>query len=145
MPVREITRYLRKRQTPAEKVFWDAVRNRKLENKKFLRQYPVVFEYNNAKRFFIADFYCAEHRLVVEIDGKIHERQADYDRMREWVINELGYTVVRFRNEDVIGGVDDVLRVVRERFLLTPRPAERFSDLLSTLGTATSCREPLYE
>jgi len=57
--------------------------------------------YYGKKRFFIADFYCARLKLVLEIDGKIHERQKDYDQLRTFIINQLGIRVVRVTNEAV--------------------------------------------
>jgi very-short-patch-repair endonuclease len=94
-------RYLRKNSTKAENIFWQAVRNRKINSKKFYRQYPISFEYYGQQRHFIADFYCHECKLVVEIDGGIHEKQKDYDKLRTEIINKLGMKVIRFKNEDV--------------------------------------------
>ena len=65
----EIARDLRKRMTKAEKIFWEAVRNRKILNKKFNRQFPIHFEINGMKRFFIADFYFHEKKLIIEVNG----------------------------------------------------------------------------
>lgn len=110
MSVKQIARYLRQRQTPAESIFWEVVRNRRLNGKKFLRQHPIVFEISNEKRFFIADFYCAEQKLVIELDGKIHERQKDYDEMRTWIIDKLGCKVIRFNNEEILQDVEQVKR-----------------------------------
>jgi len=53
------------------------------------------------RRFFIADFYCHEKKLVLEIDGKIHQRQKDYDQLRTHIINTLGIKVIRFKNEEI--------------------------------------------
>ncbi|HHE39127.1 MAG TPA: DUF559 domain-containing protein [Candidatus Cloacimonetes bacterium] len=100
---------LRKHSTKAEKIFWNAVRNRKIENLKFNRQFPLYFEYEGRKRFFIADFYCHEMKLVVEIDGGIHETQKDCDELRTAIINELGMKVIRFNNEKVIKNLNEVI------------------------------------
>ena len=99
--VKNTVRDLRRRQTPAEKMFWEYVRNRRFMGKKFLRQHPIVFEYLGEKRFFVADFYCAEKKLIVEIDGGVHELQEDYDELRTAVLNLLGFNVIRFKNEEV--------------------------------------------
>ncbi|HEX9062748.1 MAG TPA: endonuclease domain-containing protein [Clostridia bacterium] len=98
--ISEITRELRKRQTKSEKAFWELVRNRNL-GEKFVRQFAISFEYEDKNRFFIADFYCHDKKLVVEIDGKIHEKQKDYDKLRTQIINQLGITVIRFTNEEI--------------------------------------------
>jgi very-short-patch-repair endonuclease len=101
MSIKQLARNLRKQQTPSEKLFWEYVRNRKLNGKKFLRQHPISFVLNGKRRLFIADFYCAEHQLIIELDGRIHENQKEYDEMREWIINELGYKILRFKNSDI--------------------------------------------
>lgn len=88
MHIKDIVRNLRKTQTKAERIFWNAVRNRKCCGLKFDRQYPIQCVVNGKKRFFVADFYCAEYKLVIELDGKIHEQQQEYDSLRTEVINE---------------------------------------------------------
>jgi very-short-patch-repair endonuclease len=98
---KELARELRKRQTPAEAVLWEQLRNRKFLGKKFLRQHPLFFEYNGNPSFFITDFYCHEYRLAIEIDGKSHDYQKDYDELRTHVINNTGISVVRFKNEEI--------------------------------------------
>jgi very-short-patch-repair endonuclease len=99
--IKQATRELRKKQTESEQVFWDIVRNRKFLGLKFLRQRPIIFECNNQKRFFIADFYCAEKRIILEIDGKIHADQKEYDELRTYIINILGKKVIRIKNEEL--------------------------------------------
>jgi very-short-patch-repair endonuclease len=99
--MKDIARNLRKNQTESEKIFWEAVRGRKFFNKKFVRQYLIKFELSGIKRYFIADFYCAEEKLIVEIDGKIHENQKEYDELRTQIINILGISVVRIKNEEI--------------------------------------------
>ena len=66
-----------------------------------MRQHPIRFEMDGRRRFFIADFYCHEKKLVLEIDGKIHQRQKDYDQLRTHIINTLGIKVIRFKNEEI--------------------------------------------
>lgn len=116
MALRDITRSLRKRQTESEAIFWGEVRNRKL-GFKFVRQYAINFVYQGRPRFFIADFYCAEKKLVVEIDGEIHEHQKDYDELRTQIINELGICVIRFKNEE-LDHIDEV-RIKLQNYLLS--------------------------
>jgi very-short-patch-repair endonuclease len=81
--------------TPAENRFWQYVRSRKMEGYKFRRQHPIGK--------FIVDFYCHRLRLVVEIDGSIHELNhiKKYDLEREARLKELGLSILRFSNEDV--------------------------------------------
>ncbi len=112
----ELARELRKNQTPSEKYFWQIVRNRKFEGKKFLRQHPLIYENkNNNLSFYIADFYCAEHHLVVELDGKIHDEQKEYDEQRDLIINEMGIRVLRIKNEELMD-IETVKEKIRKLF-----------------------------
>ena len=90
--------------TPAEKMLWEALRNRQLSGFKFRRQHPLGP--------FITDFYCAEKRLVVEIDGGIHSLQRDQDAQRTRQFNEFGYRVIRFQNEEVETNLAMVLKEI---------------------------------
>lgn len=108
--IKEVCRKLRRNCTSAENLFWQTVRNRQIKGYKFNRQYPIVFEIDDVKRFFIADFYCHQLRLVIEIDGGIHEKQKDYDELRTTIINELGMQVFRFSNTEVLSEIDVVLK-----------------------------------
>jgi very-short-patch-repair endonuclease len=107
--IKLIARDLRKNQTEAENILWKRLRNREFLGKKFLRQHPIVFRIEKKERFFIADFYCREKRLVVEIDGKIHLKQKEYDQYREIIIQALGLHVIRVGN--------DMIRNDLEKFL----------------------------
>ena len=108
-------RELRKSQTPEEKMMWALLRNRNLNNFKFLRQHPIVVsEINGKKAFYIADFFCAEKKLVVEIDGGIHSLQIEYDKARDIVMNELGLMVLRIQNKEVNNDIDSVLDKIKK-------------------------------
>ncbi|SFV27398.1 endonuclease domain-containing protein [Thermoflavifilum thermophilum] len=98
-----LARELRKKQTPKEKLLWEELRNRKLNNLKFLRQHPIVYENDLRKglRFFIADFYCAEKRLVIELDGKVHDFQKAYDENRDLILKQLNLRVLRIKNDEL--------------------------------------------
>lgn len=104
-----ICRDLRKHAKNSEKVFWENVRNRKILNYKFYRQYPLFFDYFGKETFYIADFYCFEKKLVIEIDGGYHKRQEKYDELRTEIINMLGLKVVRFNNEEIGCNINHVL------------------------------------
>ena len=106
---KQICRDLRKNQTKAELTFWDAVRNRKILGYKFYRQYPLFFDYMGKETFFVADFFCFEKRLVIELNGKIHNYQLGRDRLREYLIYMLGIEVVRYRNDEIENNLDMVL------------------------------------
>jgi len=100
--IKELCRLLRKNQTPAEEALWQSLRNRKLNGLKFLRQHPIVYsKFDRKVKFFIADFYCAEKQIVLELDGKIHDFQKEYDENRDLIIQSKGLKVIRFKNEEV--------------------------------------------
>jgi adenine-specific DNA-methyltransferase len=91
---------LRRNQTEAEKLLWRHLRNRHLSGYKFRRQYPVGS--------FIADFYCPQRKLVIEVDGGQHfcEKGKKYDAQREQYLSSLGIRTLRFSNLDVLKNID---------------------------------------
>ena len=107
---RKLCRELRNSQTSAEKIFWEAVRNHKFLGLKFYRQYPLFFDYIGKETFYIADFFCFQKKLVVEIDGKIHDYRKDHDELRTFIINMLGIEVVRFSNDEIENNLETVLK-----------------------------------
>src|SRR6476659_10247394 len=95
-------RELRKKQTLSKNIMWRILRNRQFLGFKFLRQYPIVTDISNNKiGFYIADFYCVEKKLVIEIDGLIHCDQVDYDKSRDEVMMNFGLTILRITNAEV--------------------------------------------
>jgi len=103
----DIARDLRQRQTAAEQVLWEALRGRRLDGIKFRRQHPIE---NTA---YVVDFLCYESRLVVEIDGGIHDTQVQDDAIRQANIEAQGYRVIRFRNKAVQADLPGVLAAIR--------------------------------
>jgi very-short-patch-repair endonuclease len=95
-------RELRHPQTPAEATLWRTLRNRQFKYK-FRRQHPIYR--------FIIDFYCAEAKLLIEVDGPSHfeQDQQEYDKLRTEYLEELGYKVIRFTNDDVKLNIDGVI------------------------------------
>jgi very-short-patch-repair endonuclease len=96
------------------------LRNRKLDGKRFHRQHRIDFEYQERKRFFVVDFYCPEEKLVIELDGKIHERQKEQDEYRTFIINQLGMRVLRIKNEELIS-ITQVTDKIKACWLLLPQ------------------------
>lgn len=98
--------------TPAENLLWQNLRNRKISNQKFRRQHPISK--------YIVDFYCHEARLVIEVDGGIHfiNDNPEYDQFRTRQLEEIGLKVIRFRNEEVLENISNVLAEIRKH--LTP-------------------------
>ena len=76
-----------------EKLFWSRLRDRKLGGFKFRRQCPIGP--------YIADFVCPEVKLIVELDGPLHEGRIDYDRRRDRFLRSEGYRVMRFKNAEL--------------------------------------------
>src|SRR3990167_6594291 len=101
MDKKEFAKHLRTNQTDAEKLFWSRVRNRRLLNLKFKRQYVI--------EPYIVDFVCIERKLIVELDGGQHAERQDYDKKRSQYLENLGFTVLRFWDHDVLLSVDSVL------------------------------------
>ena len=104
--IEQAAKRLRKNLTPAEAKLWSALKNKQLEGLKFRCQHPV----GN----FILDFYCPSRKLVVEVDGKIHNDRIDRDRDRTSKLEEYGYTIVRFSNEEVLDNLPLVLAEIKK-------------------------------
>ena len=105
--IRQFARELRQPQTPAESTLWNLLRNRNLKYK-FRRQHPIDF--------FIIDFYCAEAKLLIEIDGSSHleKEQQEYDQARTEYLEASGYKVIRFTNDDVRYNIHAVVTEIME-------------------------------
>ena len=100
--ITEMARELRRQPTEAEKLLWEQIRKRKLSGYRFIRQKPFFYENNRSqKKFFIADFYCAQRKLVVEVDGEIHKSRKHYDEKRDLILQELGLNVLRIKNDEL--------------------------------------------
>ena len=101
--IKKLARGLRKRQTPAEIFFWEKVRDRRFRKMKFNRQFVIGYGLEEGgRRYFIVDFYCHELQLIIEVDGKIHDKQKEYDAHRERILESLGFRILRFKNEEVL-------------------------------------------
>lgn len=117
-PLLQRAREMRHSQTPAEATLWRGIRDRNL-GYKFRRQHPIDH--------FIIDFYCAEAKLCIEVDGSSHFEagQKEYDDARTTYLEELGYKVIRFTNDDVRYNihavVDEIARAIESR-LNPPSP-----------------------
>jgi len=100
--ITELARELRKHQTDSEKILWEELRKRRLNGYRFVRHKPFIYEQNQNKRFFfIAYFYCAERRLVIELDDAVHEYTRYYDYHRDLVLEELGLRTLRILNKEL--------------------------------------------
>ncbi len=93
--------------TQAEALLWEELRRKQLTGYKLRRQHIVYL--------FIVGFYCPKAKWIIEIDGEIHLTQTDYDRFREDTWAALGYMVLRFSNEQVLGEMSEVLDEIGEK------------------------------
>jgi very-short-patch-repair endonuclease len=103
----EFAQRLRTNNTRAEALLWKQLKGEKLEGLKFRRQHPISK--------FIADFYCHEKKLVIEVDGNIHDIEAvkGNDEAKDKWFEELGLKVIRFKNEEVISQMHKVLKTIK--------------------------------
>ena len=92
---------LRSNMTPAEATLWRALKGRGAGGLKFRRQQGIGP--------YVLDFYCAERRLCVELDGSSHEYKYDYDEQRTAYLSQQGISVIRFTNEQVFTSLEGVV------------------------------------
>jgi very-short-patch-repair endonuclease len=120
----ETARELRRKQTPAEAMLWELLRDRRFMGLKFRRQHQLGD--------YVVDFYCHELRLVLELDGGIHASKRDKDHKRDAWLKARGYKVLRFPNEQHWDDPDTVLRTLADVVKSTepnpPSPSGSLSD-----------------
>ena len=97
-------RELRTLATKAERVLWQQLRRKQLGGFRFLRQRVIGP--------FIVDFVCPSNKLVIEVDGEVHDHQVERDTEREAYLEGQGYTILRFRNDAVMNHTRKVLEEI---------------------------------
>jgi very-short-patch-repair endonuclease len=97
---------LRDNMTPSEKKLYEKLRNNQMLGLRFKSQHPIDQ--------FIVDFYCHSLKLVIEVDGEVHDlkRTKDNDDNRTFELEKFGLTVIRFNNKDVINNIDSVVQKI---------------------------------
>ena len=102
----EKARLLRNNMTEAEKIIWDKLKNRNVFKARFRRQHPIGI--------FIADFYCHECKLAIEIDGEIHLKNEviEYDDGRSHDIEKYGIKILIFTNNEVFTGLNNIIEKI---------------------------------
>ena len=103
--VKLLVREMRKEPTDAENILWQELRGHKLNRLKFRRQHSIDK--------FVVDLYCREKKLIIEVDGEIHDSQKENDSLRQKFLEEIGYTVLRIKNEDIINDLKKVLEKIK--------------------------------
>jgi len=98
-------RALRNAPTDMESRLWQRLRQRQIENCKFRRQHPFGD--------YILDFVCLERKVVVELDGGQHAKTSEYDGKRSHYLEQAGYVVLRFWNNEVLENLEGVLEVIK--------------------------------
>jgi very-short-patch-repair endonuclease len=104
---KKIRKSLRERQTFYEIILWSKLKNRQINNRKFRRQHGIGK--------YIVDFFCAELKLVIEVDGANHyfdDKSEQYDNDRQKYIENQNIKVIRFTNTDIKDNLDGVLEVI---------------------------------
>jgi len=111
--LKEFQKERKRNTTDAEKALWESLRTKKL-GYKFRRQH-IIDE-------FIVDFICLEKKLIIEVDGGYHNNpnQIEVDEMRTQILNEFGYKVIRFTNEEVLGNIENVIQQITEHLKSLP-------------------------
>ncbi|WP_236262753.1 endonuclease domain-containing protein [Aggregatimonas sangjinii] len=106
----EFRKELRKNLTPAEAFLWKHLKSRQLDGKRFTRQHSIGP--------FIVDFYCASEKLIIELDGEVHQtpNAQEYDENRTKFLENIGYTVIRFENKMVFDNFESVIVELKENF-----------------------------
>ncbi len=113
------------RQTRSEQIFWELVRDRRFAGLKFRRQYAIAG--------FVTDFYCAQLKLAVELDGEIHQSLTERDRARDALITNRGIRVLRITNDELAKDREGVLARLRSligqpRIAPSPSPSDGEGD-----------------
>jgi very-short-patch-repair endonuclease len=100
---------LRARQTPAEELLWAHLRGNAMSGLKFRRQHRIT------GTDYVVDFCCPAEKLIIELDGPVHEQQQQQDQERQEQLEALGYRVLRFANEQVEQDLPGVLDSIRAK------------------------------
>lgn len=105
--LKPLAKHMRHEPTPAEAALWQLIRNRQINGVKFRRQHSI--------EGFIADFVSIEHKLIIEVDGEIHEQadQQAYDLQRQEFLETQGFQIMRFTNDDVLQSPAHVIEQIR--------------------------------
>jgi cyclase len=114
----ENAKSLRGRLTEAEMVLWGHLTKGNQFGVKFRRQHPIAD--------YIADFYCHTHKLIIELDGTIHNipEVADNDIARQKHLESLGITVIRFKNQEIFENLEQVLDIINNILVQRYDPPE---------------------
>ena len=121
--------------TEAEKALWEMLRGSKM-GYKFRRQHPIAD--------FIVDFYCPEKCLTIELDGGYHHdsQQAEADKLRTEILEDMGFTEIRFSNDEVLTNMDNVLHIIKTLCRNLPSHRTRLDDKFDQSNSDTNFEQP---
>jgi len=109
-----LARKLRKNSTPSEKLLWEVLRRKQFAGYKFLRQHPVFYRIDKDWiDFYIPDFYCSKLKLILELDGPIHENHKEEDYDRDTKLKSRGFIVKRIKNEE-LQDINNVIAIIKD-------------------------------
>ncbi len=103
--IKDVRKCMRDNMTEAEIILWEQIKSNKLDVK-FRRQHIIAN--------FIPDFVALSIKLIIEVDGEIHNFQKEYDNDRTYLLSQQGFRVIRFTNREVIDNLDQVLSKIKE-------------------------------
>ncbi len=101
----DFAKALRKNMTAQEKLLWEVLRNRRVAGLKFRRQVAIGD--------YIVDFLCVKQKLIIEVDGGIHDQQKEYDAMRQTLMEGNHYQFLRFTNQEIDCDMAGVIRKIQ--------------------------------
>jgi len=104
-----LAKELRQKHTNSEVILWELLRNRRFSGFKFRRQQPIGR--------YITDFLCVEKKLVIEVDGGIHENRKEYDKEKDEYLKSLNYIVLRIPNKFVEYNIEEVAELINKMLL----------------------------
>jgi very-short-patch-repair endonuclease len=114
----EFARQMRHHETECERLLWEKLNKKQLNGYRFRRQHPILY--------FVADFYCHKAKLIVEVDGGIHQlpNQYEYDKGRDFELSQFGLTVLRFTNRQILEEIDLVTNQIESFIQKTVQTAK---------------------
>lgn len=121
----EKAKEMRNNPTEAEKILWLNLKSKALDYK--FRQQHLIDD-------FIVDFVCLSKKLIIEVDGEIHNDQVEADAERTKILNEKGFKVIRFNNKEILNNIDSVLNIITHelRNAIVPPSGARGIDVFTT-------------
>ena len=119
MHIREIQKLasgFRRNPTRSEAYLWQFLKGKQLSGRKLLRQHPIIYQNMQSECFFfIPDFYYHQEKLVIELDGGVHDERKEKDKNRDIILRDLGLKTLRFNNHE-LKDINIVLEKIKVHF-----------------------------